>query len=143
MVEHYYIQSCISSCLCKKVSVKAQQSNSPGQLVHGCARRSWSQQEYRQRSELQWCGGRGSGGMGQGCHHFPWGAIQLLQENIQLCIEFNKPDETAGPSPSCNLASETCNIPLRPLWISGTHPAHSFWATVELSPPSAHHYPRV
>lgn len=49
-----------------------------------------------------------------GCHHFPWGAIQLLQENIQLCIEFNKPDETASLSPRCNLASETCNIPLRP-----------------------------
>lgn len=73
-----------------------------------------------------------------GCHHFSWGAIRLPQENIQLCLEFNKLDATAGPSPSCKLASEDlqdCSESPLSLWILGiarAHPPHSFWVTMEL-----------
>lgn len=80
--------------------------------------------------------------MGQGCqqHGCQTISLEVPPESPKkiFSFEFNKHDERASPSPSCNLASEDlqyCSESPLSLWISGiarAHPPHSFWVTMEL-----------
>ena len=125
VVEHYpsasepqgYVRSCVSSYLCRKARVTAQQCICPKQPWPACPRTfqqvmelTGVQAEVRAaavRREGRWGDGTGLSHSTAG-HCFPWGAIRLSRENAQLWAELSEPDRSAGPSPSRDLAGALC-----------------------------------